>query len=95
MAKILLESAKEDRHFRLEAAEFQEDPTASLVAIRESGRGNSRSPSSEWVFLSQYIQIATENLNKNAVPPPAPAFISLFEAFLAARSFRTVRGGGT
>ena len=35
VAKILLESAKEDRlDFRLEVADLQQDPTASLVAIR-------------------------------------------------------------
>jgi hypothetical protein len=95
VAKILLESAKEDRlDFRLEVAELQQDPTASLVAIRRKWQGKQPLTRSEWVFLTQYIQIATENLNQNAVPPPAPAFISLFEAFLATRSLRTERGGG-
>jgi hypothetical protein len=95
VAKILLESAKDDRlDFRLEVAELQHHPTASLVEVRRKWQGKQPLTRSEWVFVTQCIQIATENLNKNAVPPPAPAFISLFEAFLAARSLRTERGGG-
>lgn len=95
VAKMLLESAKEDRlDFRLEVADLQRDPTASLVAIRRKWDGKQPLTRSEWVFLSQYIQIATEDLTEHAIPPPAPSFISLLEAFLAVRSLRTERGAG-
>ena len=47
---------------------------------------------SEWLFLSQYIQVATEDLAQNAAPPPASAFISLLDAFLAVRGLRIDRG---
>ena len=95
VAKMMLESAKEDRlDFRLEVADLHQDPTAALVAVRRKWQGKQPLARSEWVFLSHYVQIATEELRHNAVPPPAPAFVSLFEAFLAARSLRTDRGGG-
>ena len=93
VAKILLESAKEDRlDFRLEVADLQQDPTASLLGIRRKWQGKQPLARSEWVFLSQYIQVATEDLAQNAAPPPAPSFISLLEGFLAARGLRTDRG---
>src|SRR6516165_8890791 len=67
VAKILLESAKEDRlDFRLEVADLQQEPTASLVGIRRKWQGKQPLARSEWVFLGQYIQIATENLSDNA-----------------------------
>jgi hypothetical protein len=92
---MLLESAKGDRlDFRLEAAELQQDQTASLVAIRRKWQSGQPLTRSEWVFLGQYIQVATEELKQNAVPPPAQSFIAIFEAFLAVRSLRTDRGGG-
>ena len=93
VAKILLESAKEDRlDFRLEVADLQQDPTASLLGIRRKWQGKQPLARSEWVFLSQYIQVGTEDLTQNAAPPPAPAFISLLQAFLAVRGLRTDRG---
>jgi hypothetical protein len=93
VAKILLESAKGDRlDFRLEVADLQQDPTASLVGIRRKWQGKQPLARSEWVFLSQYIQVATEDLIESAAPPPAAAFISLLEAFLAVRGLRTDRG---
>lgn len=95
VAKMLLESAKDDRlDFRLEVADLQRDPTASLVAIRRKWQGEQPLTRSEWVFLSQYIQVATQDLKQNAVPPPAQSFMAIFEAFLAVRSLRTDRGGG-
>src|SRR5215831_16685710 len=66
VAKILLESAKEDRlDFRLEVADLQQDPTTSLVGIRRKWQGKQPLSRSEWVFLSQYIQVATEDLTQN------------------------------
>jgi hypothetical protein len=94
VAKMLLESAKEDRlDFRLEVAELQQDPTASLVAIRRK-QGRHPLSRSEWVFVGQYIQTATEDLRESATPPPAHSFIIVFEALLAVRSLRTDRGAG-
>ena len=93
VAKILLESAKEDRlDFRLEVADLQQDPTASLVAIRRKWEGREPLARSEWVFLGQYIQVAAEDLSDVVRSAPAPAFIALLEAFLAVRSLRTERG---
>src|ERR1700756_1051679 len=67
VAKILLESAKEDRlDFRLEVADLQQDPTTSLCAIRRKWQGKQPLSRSEWVFISQYIQVATEDLTQNA-----------------------------
>ncbi len=95
VAKMLLESAKEDLlDFRLQVADLQGDPTASLVSLRRKWQGEQPLTRPEWVFLGQYIQVATEDLKENAVPPPAPAFVGLLEAFLAVRSLRTERGGG-
>jgi hypothetical protein len=94
-AKILLESAKDDRlDFRLEVADLQREPTASLSAIRkkwETGQPISRA---EWVFLSQYVQIASEEISENPAMPASQAFIHLLEALLAIRSLRTDRGTG-
>jgi hypothetical protein len=95
VAKILLESAKEGRlDFRLEVADLQQDPTASLVAIRRKWELKEAMARSEWVFLSQYIQVATEDLSKVAMTPPATAFVALLEALLAVRGLRTDRGTG-
>jgi hypothetical protein len=95
VAKILLESAKEDRlDFRLEVAELQEHPTESLVGIRRKWEAREPLARAEWVFLSQYIQVATEDRSGIATAPSAPAFIALLEAFLAVRSLRTERGAG-
>jgi hypothetical protein len=94
-AKILLESAKDDRlDFRLEVADLQHTPTAALSAIRkkwETGQPISRA---EWVFLSHYVQIASEEISENPAMPESPAFVHLLEALLAVRNLRTDRGTG-
>jgi hypothetical protein len=93
VAKMLLEAAKEDRlDFRLEVAELQREPTDSLVAIRRKWQGRHPLTRSEWVFIGQYIQVATEDLTANAAPPPAHSFIAILRAFLAVKSLRTDRG---
>lgn len=95
VAKMLLESAKDDRlDFRLEVAELQQDPTASLIAVRRKWQGGQPMTRSEWVFVGQYIEIATEDLKENTVPPPMHSFVAILEALLAVRSLRTHRGGG-
>jgi hypothetical protein len=95
VAKILLESAKEDRlDFRLEVAELQEHPTESLVAIRRKWEAREPLARAEWVFLGQYIQVAAEDRSEIAAAPSAQAFIGLLGAFLAVRGLRIERGAG-
>lgn len=93
VAKILLESAKDDRlDYRLEVAELGRTPTDSLVAIRrkwESGQPRTRA---EWTFMAQYIQIACEELTENPLAPAADTYATLLEALLAVRALRTDRG---
>src|ERR1017187_82164 len=52
VAKMLLESAKEDRlDFRLEVADLQHDPTGSLIAIRRKWQGKQTMKRSAGGFL--------------------------------------------
>ncbi|PYU94953.1 MAG: hypothetical protein DMG08_06205, partial [Acidobacteria bacterium] len=53
VAKILLESAKDDRlDFRLEAGELQRSPTQSLCSIRRKWDQRQDLSRAEWFFLS-------------------------------------------
>src|SRR5881396_1446159 len=66
VAKILLESAKDDRlDFRLEVADLQESPTESLWAIRRKWDQKQDLSRAEWIFLAQYIQIACEGVSED------------------------------
>ena len=95
VAKMLLESAKDDRlDFRLEVAGLQQDPTASLVAIRRKSEVQHALARAEWVFVGQYVQLATEEISENVGMPTSQAFIRLLEAFLAVRSLRADHGVG-
>jgi hypothetical protein len=89
VAKILLESAKDDRlDDRLETAELGRKPTESMVNIRrkwESGHPRSRA---EWIFMAQYIQVATEELSEDPMAPGAERMIDLLRALVAVRSLR-------
>lgn len=95
VAKILLESAKDDRlDFRLEVADLGQRPTDALVAIRrkwESGQPRSRA---EWIFMAQYIQIACEELTGDPLAPGPESYAGMLEALLAVRGLRTDRGTG-
>lgn len=95
VAKILLESAKDDRlDDRLEVAALGRKPTESLVALRkkwEIGQSWSRA---EWIFVAQYIQIACEELSDDPLAPRAESYAVLLEALLAVRGLRTHRGTG-
>jgi hypothetical protein len=95
IAKILLESARDDRlDFRLEVAELQDTPTESLLAIRrkwEDLHGLSRA---EWIFLAQYIQGACEHPSGNSRMPAARTLVVLLEALLAVRALRADQGVG-
>lgn len=93
VAKILLESAKKDRlDFRMEVAELQEQPTESLWAIRRKWEQKQDLSRAEWIFVSQYIQVACEELSENPFMPSLHSFATLLEALLAVRGLRVDRG---
>ena len=95
VARILLESAKEDRlDFRLEVAELQQSPTSALGQVRRKWEQQQLLSRAEWVFLAQYVQVACEELSGTTRLPSPDSFIALLEALLAVRSLRTDRGGG-
>ena len=95
VAKILLESAKDDRlDFRLEAAELQRTATGSLWSIRRKWDQKQDLSRAEWIFLSQYIQVACEELTENPEMPTAQSFAVLLEALMAVRGLRVERGLG-
>jgi len=96
VAKILLESAKEDRNdFRLEAAELQRNSTDSLWAIRRKWEQHLDVSRPEWILLGQYIQIACEQVMENSESPTSKeSLVALLEALLAIRSLRPGRGVG-
>src|ERR1700761_2658996 len=84
VAKILLESAKDDRlDFRLEVAELQQSPTNGLWAIRRKWEQKHDLSRAEWIFLAQYIQVACENTREDRSYPPPAAFCVVLEAALA------------
>jgi hypothetical protein len=95
VAKILLESAKDDRlDIRLEVAELSRAPTETLVAIRrkwDAGQPRSRA---EWILMAQYIQVACEELTGDPMAPGIEAYVAMLKALLAVRELRTDRGTG-
>jgi len=95
VAKILLESAKDDRlDSRLEVAELLQRPTESLGAIRIKWESNQPLSRAEWILIGQYIQTATEGVSEDPAMPGAAAFVTLLEALLAIRGLRSDRGVG-
>ena len=93
VAKILLESARDDRlDFRLEVAELQRTATKSMWEIRRKWEQKQDLSRAEWIFLSQYIQVACEEVSGDAAMPPASSFAMLLEAVLAVRGLRGDRG---
>jgi hypothetical protein len=95
VAKILLESAKDDRlDSRLEVAELLQRPTESLSAIRVKWETKQPLSRAEWILIGQHVQFATEDVSENPGMPGPAAFIALLEAFLAVRSLRADRGAG-
>jgi hypothetical protein len=95
VAKILLESAKDDRlDHRLEVAELQQSPTHSMWSIRRKWEHKQDLSRPEWVFLAQYIQIACEEISENSQVPRPQAYTALLEALLAVRGLRSDRGFG-
>jgi len=95
VARILLESAKDDRlDFRLEVAELQQDPTDSLWAIRKKWEMKQALSRAEWIFLAQYIQLACEGISENPEMPRPHAFGVVLKALMAVRRLRADRGAG-
>src|SRR5271165_2984997 len=96
VAKILLESAKEDRNdFRLEAAELQRNVTESLWIIRRKWEQNLDISRPEWILIGQYIQIACEQVMEDTdAPSSKESLVTLLEALLAIRELRPGRGVG-
>ena len=93
VAKILLESAKDDRlDFRLEVAELQRSATKSLWEIRRKWEQRQDLSRAEWILLSQYIQVACEEVSGDAALPTPAAYAVLLEAILAVRGLRGNRG---
>src|SRR3954452_11686460 len=76
VAKLLLESARQDRlDFRFEAAELQQSPTSALLKIRQKWEQQQNLTRAEWVMLAQYVQIACEE-----TPASPDAFVTVLEA---------------
>jgi len=95
VAKILLESAKDDRlDSRLEVAELLLRPTESLSAIRIKWERKQPLSRAEWILIGQYIQTATEEVSEDPAMPAPAAFVTLLEALLAVRGLRSDRGVG-
>ena len=95
VAKILLESAKDDRlDFRLEVAELQQSPTQALWTVRRKWEQKRDLSRAEWIFLAQYIQVACEEISGTCALPGAESFATLMEAWLALRGLRTELGTG-
>ncbi len=95
IARILLESAKEDRmDFRLESPNCSNRQPLRSGRCDENGSSSSCCPGAEWVFLAQYVQVACEELPGTTGLLSPDSFIALPEALLAVRSLRTDPGGG-
>jgi hypothetical protein len=95
VAKVLLESAREDRlDFRLEVADLQKSPTEALCTIRQKWEMKRALSRAEWTLLGQYVEIACEKLSENPAMPRSEAFIAVLEALIAVRELRTERGAG-
>jgi hypothetical protein len=93
VAKILLESAKDDRlDFRLEVADLQQLPTESLSSIRRKWDAKQDLSRAEWIFLAQYIMVACEEVSEDPATPGLDSFVALLEALLAVRRLRIDRG---
>ena len=89
VAKILLESAKEDRlDVRLEVADLYRNATESLSLIRAKWHQRQPLSRAEWILLAEYVQIGCEELSENPRMPEPEAYIPVLEAVMAVRSLR-------
>jgi hypothetical protein len=95
VAKILLESAKDDRlDSRLEVAELLQRPTEALGEVRTKWEIKQPLSRAEWILAGNYIQIATEGITEHPGMPGTASFVTLLEALLAIRRLRSDRGAG-
>jgi hypothetical protein len=93
VAKMLLESAKDDRlDYRLEMADLQRDATDAMANIRTKWKRQQGVSRAEWIFLAQYIQIGCEETSEDPDLPSRESYAALLEATLAVRSLRADRG---
>ena len=83
VAKLLLESAREDR---LEVAELLADATAALVTARRKAEGGLSLSRAEWIVLAYYIQLGVESHIGDPISPET--MMGILEAFLAAYKVR-------
>jgi len=93
VAKMLLESAKDDRlDHRLEVADLQKSAAESLWNVRRKWEQKQGLSHAEWLFLAQYVQVGCEELAEDPEHPKLESFAQVLEAFLAVRSLRVDRG---
>ena len=93
VAKMLLESAKDDRlDHRLEVADLQQNTAQSLWNIRRKWEQRQGLSHAEWLFVAQYIQVGCEELAEDPEHPTPESFAQVLEAFLAVRALRVDRG---
>ena len=93
VAKMLLESAKDDRlDHRLEVADLQQSAAQSLWNVRRKWEQTQGLSHSEWLFLAQYVQVGCEELAEDPEHPEPESFAQVLEAFLAVRAVRVDRG---
>jgi hypothetical protein len=95
VAKVLLESAKEDRlDFRLEVADLTKSPTEALCAVRQKLEMKHALSRAEWTLIAQYVEIACEKLSEDPSMPGPRAFVTILQSLLAVRELRTERSAG-
>jgi hypothetical protein len=82
-AKMLLESAKDDRlDHRLEAANLRRNTAESLWNIRQTWEQQRGLLHSEWLFLAGYVQVGCEELAEDPERPKAESFAQVPESLV-------------
>jgi hypothetical protein len=93
VAKMLLESAREDRlDHRFEVANLQRNAAESLWSIRQKWEQQLGLSHAEWLFLARYVQVGCEEVVEDPRCPKPESFAQVLEAFLAVRALRLDRG---
>jgi len=93
VAKMLLESAREDRlDHRFEVAHLQRSAAASLWSIRQKGEQQLGLSHAEWLLLARYVRVGCEEVVEDPECPKPESFAQVLEAFLAMRALRLDRG---
>jgi hypothetical protein len=87
IAKQLLESAPDNR---LDVADLLEEPTETMVQIREKGEAQQALSRAEWTVLAHFVHIGTEAFSGKTPHPLSPeSFAGVVDAFLAVYALRT------